>query len=78
MDAIEWLSFTYEYVNAHDWPGEPCWNCGEHTTLLELNFEARLCSDECAKEKYKEYYDALFSGVPEEDIPAPLLIEERS
>lgn len=25
----------------------PCWHCGEPTPFVEINYEARICSEEC-------------------------------
>lgn len=27
----------------------PCWVCGKPTKRIEINYEARICSDECEK-----------------------------
>lgn len=45
-------------------PGEPkpCWQCGIRTGTLtrfvELNFEARVCSESCNDAGWKEYFEA--------------------
>lgn len=33
----------------------PCWNCGELTSWIDLNFEAYLCSEECERQKWAEF-----------------------
>ena len=37
---------------------QPCWNCGELTSWIDINFEAHLCSEECEREKWAEYEKA--------------------
>lgn len=37
----------------------PCWQCGEATTWVEVNFEAHLCSEECLDKAWAEYARAL-------------------
>jgi len=34
----------------------PCWNCGEPTLFIEGDFQAYLCSFECVKKKYQEFF----------------------
>jgi hypothetical protein len=36
-----------------------CWNCGTVTAYVDLDFEARLCSEECRDVKWAEYFEAL-------------------
>lgn len=38
----------------------PCWQCGELTSFLEVNFEAYTCSDACAESAWREYDKATF------------------
>lgn len=36
----------------------PCWHCLRPTAWAELNFQAHLCSPECADAKWQEYLAA--------------------
>jgi len=57
MSIVENLRIdNEEFVIAPDL--QPCWNCGELTHLVEINYEARLCSVGCVKEKDKEFIRA--------------------
>ena len=40
---------------------KPCWNCGELTEYIDINFEAHLCSEECQRQKNLEYIDAFLN-----------------
>ena len=40
---------------------QPCWNCGELTEYIDINFEAYLCSEECQAQKDSEYIDAFLN-----------------
>ncbi len=40
---------------------KPCWNCGELTEYIDINFEAHLCSEECQAQKDLEYIDAFLN-----------------
>jgi hypothetical protein len=48
---------------------QPCWNCKEPTSWIDINFEAYLCSEECERAKWKEYYDAERSRLQRESLP---------
>jgi len=37
---------------------QKCWNCGEFTIWIDVLFEAYLCSEECERQKWREYFDA--------------------
>ena len=34
-----------------------CWNCGLPTLWIDGNFMTRLCSEECERDRWKEYND---------------------
>lgn len=36
----------------------PCWHCQTYTAWADLNFQAPLCSAECARAKWAEYAEA--------------------
>lgn len=36
----------------------PFRHCGAETRLIEINFEARLCSEACIRAKWDEYWAA--------------------
>jgi len=36
---------------------KPCWNCGELTLWVDTSFGAHLCSEECERQKWKEYWE---------------------
>jgi len=38
---------------------QPCWNCKELTTWVDMDFQAYLCSEECLAIKNKEYCEAF-------------------
>ena len=40
---------------------KPCWNCGELTEYIDIDFEAHLCSEECQRQKNLEYIDAFLN-----------------
>lgn len=48
----------------------PCWQCGEPTRFVEVNFEAYVCSAACDEAGWAEFYRA---AVPEPQ-PEPLRI----
>lgn len=35
-----------------------CWNCGELTLWSDISFIAYLCSEECCRAKWLEYFKA--------------------
>jgi hypothetical protein len=37
---------------------KPCWNCGNFTNWIDISFEAYLCSEECERQKWKEFEEA--------------------
>lgn len=41
---------------------KPCWHCETPTRLIEICFEAYLCSEECVRAKDAEYWQALRHG----------------
>jgi hypothetical protein len=41
--------------------GSPCWHCRELTTWVDINFEAYLCSEECERAKWSEYWEVAIS-----------------
>jgi hypothetical protein len=38
---------------------KPCWNCGNLTNWIDILFEAQICSEECERQKWKEYWEAF-------------------
>jgi len=36
----------------------PCWHCGKSTRMVDVYFEAPICSAECDEAKWKEYGEA--------------------
>jgi hypothetical protein len=36
-----------------------CWNCGELTLWTDISFIAHLCGEECSRQKWNEYCEAL-------------------
>jgi len=39
-----------------------CWNCGEPTLWADISFIAYLCSEECSRLKWLEYFEAESGG----------------
>jgi len=39
-------------------PGK-CWNCNKPTQWIDIDFQAHLCSEECAIIKWREYEIAM-------------------
>ena len=35
-----------------------CWHCGQPTQMMDTNFMAYICSEECSEAKWAEYFDA--------------------
>jgi len=35
-----------------------CWHCGQPTQMMDINFMAYICSEECSEAKWGEYMDA--------------------
>lgn len=50
-------------IRAHE--KQPCWNCGELTEYVDINYEAPLCSEECQNQKDLEYIDACLKVMDE-------------
>jgi len=43
-----------------------CWHCGRKTFWVDILFPAPLCSEECCKAKWDEYWEAN-SKTPNDD-----------
>ena len=43
-----------------------CWNCLRLTYWVSTLFQAHLCSEQCATEKWNEYAEASRKGIPDE------------
>ena len=37
---------------------ELCWDCSRRTRWVSTSFHAYLCSDECVRNKWNEYWEA--------------------
>lgn len=44
---------------------EPCWHCGELTDWVDTSFGARLCSEECERAKWAEYWRDTYGSQTE-------------
>jgi hypothetical protein len=51
-------SSLFKYGEKH-----PCWNCGELTNWIDILFEANLCSEECERVKWSEYFLASLKNL---------------
>ena len=40
---------------------QPCWNCGELTEYIDIDFEAPICSEECQSQKDSEYINTFLN-----------------
>jgi hypothetical protein len=40
----------------------PCWDCGEETCFIEINFETWLHPGTCEANKDREYWEAVRTG----------------
>lgn len=61
-DAIVTEEFLFEGSAIFKAPtAYPCWHCGELTAWVDINFEANLCSEECERAKWSEYFSATSS-----------------
>jgi len=54
---LDQFSFEGSEVIKGDTEGK-CWNCGEMTLWADISFMAYLCSEECSKQKWNEYFKA--------------------
>lgn len=53
-------------ISRHDSTGK-CWHCGEETEWLDLSFQTWMCSEECYKAKWDEYWEASAKSAERKD-----------
>lgn len=61
-DATASLTEQYPFEGSFIFKAEtpnPCWHCGEETQWIDGCFEAFLCSEECDRAKWNEYFKAV-------------------
>lgn len=46
---------------------KPCVVCGHHTEFIEINYEVRLCSEECVSEMDKRANEAFMRYMNQKD-----------
>jgi endogenous inhibitor of DNA gyrase (YacG/DUF329 family) len=55
MAPLDWAERSCIQID-HE---EPCMQCGQPTNLVHLDFEAALCSEECADATWGEWADSF-------------------
>lgn len=60
-DAVGVRQYTISsnFIVADDFG--PCWDCGEPTCFVEINFEAWLHPGDCEANKDREYWAAVYA-----------------